>query len=203
MYVAIDGYDGTGKTTLINLLLDDYKENYSVSVERLLPITISLFKKYTKDTNDYLYTIDEKFRIISYLWESYIRLNLHEKYYSQNDIVFFDRWIFTNLTKKMDFGVNNGIVKYLIDSIPKPELLILIKMDFENIMSHLQKKEDWMLSFFSKDEIKTNIRGFYEGYENYLDKKILNYLVVDGNKEIHQVKKEIKKYIDLLLKNRR
>ena len=79
--IAVDGFDGTGKTTLINKLVQDYKGEYSLLVERLIPSSVELFKKFANNTQDYVERMSDQFRVTSYLWESYLRLELKKEIY--------------------------------------------------------------------------------------------------------------------------
>ncbi len=182
--IAVDGFDGTGKTTLINKLIQEYKGKYSCLVERLIPSSVALFKTYANNTQEYVERMSDQFRVTSYLWESYIRLELKKEIYDDTDIVFFDRWIFPYLTKPIDFQQDEGIVNYLISSIPKPDILFLIYASEENIIKHLKGKNDWMLAIFTEDQLRFKIREFYNEYEKLLRKFSLNYLVLDGNSTI-------------------
>ena len=152
--IAVDGFDGTGKTTLINKLIQEYKGKYSCLVERLIPSSVALFKTYANNTQEYVERMSDQFRVTSYLWESYIRLELKKEIYDDTDIVFFDRWIFPYLTKPIDFQQDEGIVNYLISSIPKPDILFLIYASEENIIKHLKGKNDWMLAIFTEDQLR-------------------------------------------------
>ena len=98
----------------------------SLLVERLIPSSVELFKKFTNNTQDYVERMSDQFRVTSYLWESYLRLELKKEIYDDTDIVFFDRWIFTNLTKPINFQKDEQIINYLISSIPKPDVVFLI-----------------------------------------------------------------------------
>lgn len=86
--IAIDGFDGAGKSTLIKILREECYNEFLTSVEHLLPITVEIFKKYTNNTNDYLNILSDEFRVVSYLWESFIRLKICEEKYDAKDIVF-------------------------------------------------------------------------------------------------------------------
>lgn len=86
--IAVDGFDGTGKTTLINKLVQDYEGEYSSLVERLIPSSVELFKKFANNTQDYAERMSDQFRVTSYLWESYLRLELKKEIYDGTDIVF-------------------------------------------------------------------------------------------------------------------
>ena len=175
--IAVDGFDGTGKTTLINKLVQDYKGEYSLLVERLIPSSVELFKKFANNTQDYVERMSDQFRVTSYLWESYLRLELKKEIYDDTDIVFFDRWIFTNLTKPINFQKDEQIINYLISSIPKPDVVFLIYTSEENIIKHLKEKNDWMLTTFTEEEILSKIHKFYNTYEELLKKYFFNYIV--------------------------
>lgn len=197
--IAVDGFDGTGKTTLINKLVQDYKGEYSLLVERLIPSSVELFKKFANNTQDYVERMSDQFRVTSYLWESYLRLELKKEIYDDTDIVFFDRWIFTNLTKPINFQKDEQIINYLILSIPKPDVVFLIYTSEENIIKHLKEKNDWMLTTFTEEEILSKIHKFYNTYEELLKKYFFNYIVLDGNTAIEAMKIIMKREIDNLM----
>jgi thymidylate kinase len=197
--IAVDGFDGTGKTTLINKLVQDYEGKYSALVERLIPSSVELFKKFANNTQGYADKMTDQFRVTSYLWESYLRLELKKEIYDDIDIVFFDRWIFTNLTKPINFQKDEQIVSYLISSIPKPDLVFFIYASEDNIIKHLKEKDDWMLAMYSEEEILVKIHEFYKMYEELLKKYSFNYVVLDGNDSIESINRIMKNEIDNLI----
>ena len=197
--IAFDGFDGTGKTTLINKLVQDYEGTYSALVERLIPSSVELFKKFANNTQGYADKMTDQFRVTSYLWESYLRLELKKEIYDQIDIVFFDRWIFTNLTKPINFQKDEQIVSYVISSIPKPDLVFFIYTSEDNIIKHLKEKDDWMLTMYTEDEILVKMHEFYKMYEELLKKYSFNYVVLDGNDSIESINRIMKNEIDNLI----
>ena len=198
--IAVDGYDGTGKTSIINYLVDHYSEVYSCSVERLIPSSVALFKSFAGNTRDYMNMMSNEFRISSYLWESYFRLLWDKERYENPSIVLFDRWIFTYMTCEYDFAENRDIVSHLISTIPKPDLLILLEMTDDNIISNLRKKDDWMLSYYDEDEIKKLIYRFYDNYEKFLNVYNIPYVRINANGCLNSVEEKVKCEIDRLIK---
>lgn len=197
--IAVDGFDGTGKTSLINKLVHEYEEKYSSLIERLIPSSVELFKKFANNTQNYSKDMSDQFRVIAYLWESYLRLELKKEVYDKTDMVFFDRWIFTNLTKPIDFKKDEKIVNYLISSMPKPDITFLIYSSEENIIKHLKEKNDWMLITYKEEEIIYRIHEFYNAYEELLKKFGINYIVIDGNTSIELMNTIMKREIDNLI----
>ncbi len=200
--IAIDGFDGTGKTTLINSMIDRYSDSYTTSVERLIPTSVALFKRYANNTRNYVYKMSDQFRVMSYLWESYLRLELNKNIYEDPDLVFFDRWIFTNLTIPIDFGVDKSVVSHLIATIPKPDVLFLVTMNEKKIIENLNKKNDWMLSFYERDDLLERIKLFYEMYEKHLVSYEIPFVKIDGNHPIEVVEQQLACEMDKLLSSR-
>ena len=152
IFVAVDGFDGSGKTSLIRNLSHLYSNDHiSTFTERLLPLSVNLFKRYTNGTNDYMRIIPDKYRVSVYLWESYFRLNILISEYNKYDIVFFDRWIYTNLIDYIDFKEESAFIDFLINSIPAPDILLLIQTSPDNVIQRLTHKKDWMLTEYSLD----------------------------------------------------
>lgn len=83
--------------------------------------------------------------------------------------------------------------------MPSPDLLILLKTSPQNIIDRLKKKDDWMLHFYTEDQIKKDSLNFYQGYEKILQKTNVNYLIVDGNQSLDNLKYIIKNYINQLI----
>ena len=163
------------------------------------PSSVELFKKFANNTQDYAERMSDQFRVTSYLWESYLRLELKKEIYDGTDIVFFDRWIFTNLTKPINFQKDKQIINYLISSIPKPDIVFFIYTSEENIIKHLKEKNDWMLMMFTEEKILSKIHEFYNTYEELLKKFSFNYIVLDGNTSIEDMKTIMKMEIDNLM----
>lgn len=199
--IAVDGFDGTGKTTLIKSMVQKYGKDYSTLVERLIPSSVSLFKGYANNTHNYIQCMSDQFRVSAYLWESYLRLELKKELYENTNLVFFDRWIFPNLTKPIDFKQDEEIISYLIASMPKPSILLLITMSEENIIKHLEEKNDWMLSVYREEELIARIHEFYNAYDILLKKFHINYKILDGNLPIKDIETMIESEINNLIAN--
>lgn len=197
-YVAVDGFDGSGKTTLINEMRRNLTEaGKRVAVERLLPITVGLFKQFTRGTNDYMNIIPDRFRVTAYLWESYCRLILLNETYRNNDYIFFDRWIFTNLVSNIEWGEEADFIEFLIDSIPKPDTVLLVVTDPDIILCRLKAKNDWMLKSYSEKEIIRQAEQFYKGYMKQLEMRSIEYHIINGDGSKAAMVRQAQRCLDL------
>lgn len=183
-YIAIDGYDCSGKSTVIHALTE-YYAGKKILVERLLPLSVGIFLEYGNG-HDYYKNIPYEFRVVSYLWETYIRLNLLAEKYSQYDYVFFDRWLFTSYVneKKLDFGPYKDLIAFIKAKVTKPDYLFLIQSDPETILKRLKRKNDWMLHYKNENEIISESTQFYKGYVEQLTTYNVPYRIVQNNTSI-------------------
>jgi len=92
LIISVDGFDGSGKSTLINSIVSRIGNTAKIKIDRLIPNT-------SKVLNDIEY-IDKiipskDLELSAYTWEAFTKLSLQNVLYCNFDYVFFDRWLFS------------------------------------------------------------------------------------------------------------
>lgn len=160
--IAIDGFDGTGKTTLINNVTQLLNKGSNITVERLIPSTVAFMKDMENREN---VRFPVEFRLSAYIWETFIRLSLKNVLYKDCDYVFFDRWFFSYFGRVGYFHNDLEFYECVIKNIEKPNFLFLLKPDYDVVWNNLRKNDDWMVHKYIQSELKCMYDAFYERYE--------------------------------------
>lgn len=186
MHIAIEGFDGVGKTTICKILADKLKYKFvEKPLHYLLPYEnkIEAYREIAKQVNEML---NRNFTAWFY---SLSNIYLYEKFKGENIIT--DRHIVSNYcwsgTKK-----NLDIYKLLVDKIGKPDLTIILYAKAITICKRLRNRNP-----LDKDLKKTYlVTKSYEKMIYFCEIMKMNYIVIDTtNLTINEVVNECMKKI--------
>lgn len=180
MYICLEGIDGSGKSTQL-AMLGEWLEEYGLEVIQVFEPTDSppgqLIREMLTDpkaTNPHFQ------RILGLLFAA-DRMILMEKIREtekQGQIVISDRSFYSSLAYQEDPDWILEINKY----IKKPDLVILLDVDTENVLSRFEGKDH-----FENLEFLKKVR------KNYLELAQKNdFLVVNANNGVRKVHEDIK-----------
>ena len=165
------GVDGSGKSTLINELLKNYKNKF-----KKIHFAPDYFRnKNRQNTNPHKQL--KRSKIFSFLKIIYWFIN-HGIFkilnYKSKKIFIFDRYIGDLLIdpKRYRFSLSDKFLEKIISYLIKPDLIVLLSGDPQKI--YLRKKELKL-----KDLILLNYK-----YEKFV-KKFKNILILNSVKKIH------------------
>ncbi len=201
--IAIEGIDGSGKTTLVNKISKYLIEElgYKVSMERLAPEMVEIYKEIVdipmKKVGQYQSEIPGDFRMASYIFESAIQMRVKMDEYSQYDFLIFDRWMQTNLAYLPKINWHSEYFDKVMSMIPKPDVLIYLDVDVEIAIERLKLKDDWMIKSFNDVELYDKLSLYKQRFENYFE----GYSVfrVDANCEKDTMFMKAKQYFSKFL----
>ena len=96
MLIAVEGLDGSGKSTLVRSLADALAERRSVLMARPARQSIQILRDLTGDDGNgptlYQEHSPPDFRHAAYILETAVQFRYLADHYSAHDIVIFDRW---------------------------------------------------------------------------------------------------------------
>ncbi len=193
MILTIDGYDGTGKTTLAKNISNNYGFNYiekpfikKIEIENDLPYDDALI--YSNELESKMYKEKDVDKLISFYCEAIYWLS---KYFKNEDIIL-DRGI---LTTYAVFGTkeNASLFKKYIDMGAFHDGSLYLKADDYERRRRIYERDP-----FDKD-LKYPIKWRDNDLEDFAKENNLNYqVIITDSKTTDEVFEEAKGKIDLL-----
>lgn len=176
LFVAIEGIDGSGTTTLTRNLLSKLSNSGHETISTYEPScgeVGSYIRKVLKQENelsssDVLALLFATDRIIHYKSEIKPALD-------QGKIVISDRYLLSSLAYQTIDEKENWV--YSLNSrVPYPDLTIFIDLDVETAQSRMKKRQEY--DFLEKVKYQKIIQ---KKYRYLLAKYFQNYLILDGH----------------------
>lgn len=188
-YIAIEGNIGSGKTTLATslseslgykLVLEEFEDN-------------SYLPKFYEDPERNAFPLE-----LSFLAERYKQLrNIDFKTAVISDYIFDKSWIFaSNNLPEAELKIYKKVYKILHSLLPKPDLIILLECNPENLLHRIQERgRDYEMNIRqSYLDIIDRRYGHYFSKKRFLNKVIrINTFSTNINQE-----SEYNKLIDLI-----
>jgi len=183
-YISIEGNIGAGKTSLATRLSTDY--NAKLILEQFEDN--SFLPKFYKEPDKYAFPLE-----LSFLAERFEQLkqqlSAHDlfKTFTVSDYFIIKSFIFARKNLPDDtFGLYKKLFDIISDSLPKPDLLVYLYLNVDNLLKNIHKRgRDYELNI--KSEYLTKIQ---ESYLDYIRKQSnLRVVIIDTN-EMDFVKNE-------------
>ena len=209
LLIVIEGTDGSGKSTQVNMLSDYIKDKcYGCTVSewktsRLISGVINEAKEknlLNTTTFSLLYAADYTDRL-----ENEIIPALKAGF-----VVLMDRYIYTAYVRDSVRGHDIKWVKNLYSFAPQPDLVFYLNVPPQTLIKRLNEKNGALDYFESGRDIglSTDIYNSFEIYQKRcLDEykkleKEYNFIEIDGTKSKEEIHQLIKNKIDILLNSK-
>ena len=188
MYVVLEGIDGAGKSTQIELLKEWLMSN-GFQVETVLEPTNSeigqLIRKFLQEedaTSDYM----QKTLGLLFAADRVLLMNKINKLQEENKIILSDRSFYSSLAYQDPVDWIAELNKYA----KIPDLVFLLDLDLKTSVTRSGETDE-----FENEEFLSCVK------ENYLElaKRNDNFKIIDGNKGPNMVAKDIKNEVAPLL----
>jgi len=183
LYVAVEGIDGAGKTTICKFLVDKLeKDGYRVKyvVEPYIKAIKEFLYKYPTDPDveTYLFAAD---RII--LQKSIIIPALEQGY-----IVISDRSIYSNIAYQSVRGLSEEFIVGVNRAIKYPDIVVLLDIDATTAIDRIKKAGRRLTKFESIEFLEKVRNKFLQISKRY--NNLSSFYIVDSNKPLDKVKEK-------------
>lgn len=188
MYIVLEGIDGAGKSSQIELLsqwliangfeVENVEEPTDSDIGRL----IRKFLQSEDATSDYM----QKTLGLLFAADRLLLMNKINKLKDENKVIISDRSFYSSLAYQDPADWIGEINKFA----KIPDLVILLDLDLKTSVNRSGETDE-----FENEEFLRRVKA------NYLElaKKYDNFKVIDGNNGINMVSKDIKKEVAPLL----
>ncbi|MEM5821314.1 MAG: dTMP kinase [Candidatus Aenigmatarchaeota archaeon] len=196
-YIAIEGIDGAGKTTICQLLSKELKN--SILIKEPSDFDIGNFiRESLKNKKEFM-----KNSFVSTLLFFADRISMRDeirKMKEKFDYIISDRCFLSTyayqkalIKSEEEKKLFEKIFKEFLKLIEMPDAIIILDVDIEVALERIEKEGK------SKDlyESKEFLKEVLENYRN-LDLDIENVYLVDASRSVEEVKEDVKKVISLL-----
>ncbi len=207
LLISIEGIDGSGKSTLCNILADELNKLGFPVIKTKEPGATPLGKELREMLQNRKFEINHKAEF--FLFQADRAQNISDivvPALNSNNIVISDRMLDSTLAYQgYARGINLDFIKevnqFATDNI-MPDLVIYLDIDYNTAIERLKsrcKTKNEKLTFFEKENEKTFkkiINGFNAIFENRD-----NVLKVDGTKDLDTISAQVVNHVTEYLKN--
>ncbi|WP_338601465.1 dTMP kinase [Sulfolobus tengchongensis] len=184
--IAIEGIDGSGKTTLANMLKEYLESKRKLRViltrEPFSEEIIGLIEKLGWSDPVLLTLLFAADRAIHIHWLSSLQ-NI--------DLILLDRYYFSSIAYQGALGLDEEWIEIVNSRFPKPDIVILLDLPVEVAISRIKN---------DKFSFKEKIRSLEKVRERYLKlANKYNFYIINANKDKNEVLNDAVKIIEKYL----
>lgn len=194
MFITFEGLDGSGKTTLINMLVEYIKENYSnihyiltrepggkdiKMAEKIRQLILSKESELSPKSEALLYSASRRIHLEKVIWPAL----------KKNNLVLCDRYI-DSFYAYQGFGRDLGIqyveeITELIIEKTYPDITVFFDINPEE--SKKRRLTNRLFDDRMEDESDEFHKKIYLGYQFLIEREPKRFIVVDATKSIEDV----------------
>ncbi len=186
LLIALEGIDGTGKTTISKKLFDALRKNKNVLLTAE-PFTQDIIKLI--ENNGW-----KNPEILTLLFAADRAIHLNWIYGKNPEIVILDRYIYSSIAYQSVMGIDEEWIRQVNSKFPKPDITFLIDVPVEVAIQRINKNDKF--NFEEKIKLLNSVRN------KYLEiSKKDQMIVINGNKSIENITREIFNVVEKYLKS--
>lgn len=189
--IAITGFDGSGKTTQIEAISNEFKKQNREVLLTAQPT--AWFRQQSINRNFLINGGNEVQARILALMSAADRLrhvyDVIIPALDEGKVVICDRYIYTTFGLFIHRGIKSSFISEINKGIPKPDYAFYLNVPPEVLKQRLINRDKGCLKH-EEQEID-RIASITSAYENMYP----HLININGNQEIHQVTRDIMKYI--------
>jgi len=178
--ISFEGIDGSGKTTVANMVYQRLKNQFS---DKKIILTREPF------TNEITSLIEKSGWkdpiVLTLLFAADRAYHLRELVSQNPDVILMDRYIYSSIAYQSALGIEESWIEIVNSKFPKPVLTILLDISPNKALQRIQKNDKF--NFKEKIESLTIVR------EKYLElaRKEKNIIIVNAEKPLNEVVEEV------------
>ncbi|WOO89813.1 deoxynucleoside kinase [Mollicutes bacterium LVI A0078] len=165
MYICIEGGIGVGKTSLTNILCEEFDLNKKLEIVEENPY----LKDFYEDMEGFAFQTE-----MFFLTHRYGQVkNLHKEITSGivSDYTIYKNKLFANLNlQNGDLDKFNKVFEVLTEGLPQPDLLIFLKADVETLKKRIMMRD----RKFEQDIDSQYLQDLIDTYQHYFN-ELINY----------------------------
>jgi dTMP kinase len=189
MLIAVEGIDGSGKTTIVKFLEEELKRRGYDVVSLKEPTDSEWGKKIRESFKDRSLKPEEELELFLRDREFDVQNNILPAL-EAGKIVIMDRYYYSTIAYQGALGLDVDEIRRLNEKIaPKPDLVIILDVHPETALERIRKRGDKPNRFEDLEYLK-KVRGIFLSLRN-------NVVVIDAERDIDSVKSEV---LEIVLK---
>ena len=191
--ISVIGFDGSGKTTQIEAIANEYRKHNKDVLITVQPT--DWFRNQSINRHFLEHGGSEVQARILALMSAADRINhVHEVILpalNEGRVIICDRYVYAAFGVFVHRGVESKFISDINKGVPRPDYAFYLNVSPEILIKRLNSRDKGMLKYEERDEERiVSITNTYEKMGSQL-------IRIDGNQEIEQVTNSILKYIKI------
>ncbi|BFI73355.1 putative thymidylate kinase [Nanoarchaeota archaeon] len=191
-YIGIDGIDGSGKTTIVNLLKENLEKNYKIFVKKepgpLKDKIKEIISKPHDENLEYGLVLSLLFTADRQIQDLEVNQKLKEGYIIISDRTIYSTFCYQSLYEGFDINWLKEISKY----IRKPDITFILDIDPEIALKRIEERGKEK-TFYERLDFLKKVRDKFLKLKEIFPED--NIIYIDSNKKPEKILEEILDYL--------
>ena len=183
MLIAVEGIDGSGKTTVVRFLIEELRKRGYDVVAFKEPTDSEYGRRIRQILKERKVSPEEELKLFIKDREFNVRNNILPALKS-GKIVIMDRYYYSTIAYQGALGLDVEMIRKLNEQFPKPDLVIILDVSPETALKRIKAKR--RPDRFKDLEYLRKVREIFLSLKN-------NVVVVDAERNIEDVKRDVLK----------
>jgi len=185
MLIAVEGIDGSGKTTVVRFLIEELRKRGYDVVAFKEPTDSEYGRRIRQILKERKVSPEEELKLFIKDREFNVRNNILPALKS-GKIVIMDRYYYSTIAYQGALGLDVEMIRKLNEQFPKPDLVIILDVSPETALKRIKAKR--RPDRFEDLEYLRKVREIFLSLKN-------NVVVVDAERNIEDVKRDVLKVV--------
>jgi len=185
MLIAVEGIDGSGKTTVVRFLIEELRKRGYDVVAFKEPTDSEYGRRIRQILKERRVSPEEELELFIKDREFDVQNNILPALKS-GKIVIMDRYYYSTIAYQGALGLDVEMIRKLNEQFPKPDLVIILDVSPETALKRIKAKR--RPDRFEDLEYLRKVREIFLSLKN-------NIVVVDAERNIEDVKRDVLKVV--------
>ena len=185
MLIAVEGIDGSGKTTVVRFLIEELRKRGYDVVAFKEPTDSEYGRRIRQILKERRVSPEEELELFIKDREFDVQNNILPALKS-GKIVIMDRYYYSTIAYQGALGLDVEMIRKLNEQFPKPDLVIILDVSPETALKRIKAKR--RPDRFEDLEYLRKVREIFLSLKN-------NVVVVDAERNIDEVKRDVLKVV--------